>query len=470
MRSQAALEFLSTYGWAFLIILVMVGALASFGVLDPSRFVSDRCLVGSPFVCDTDKFLVTEEGFTFVIQSSMALQINSLEYEDNGVWRSCSEVQGSNIVVRGNKGISCSFDEGFDENKVSFRLGYSEIGGETFTRFVNGEIRVDRATFENAEFVDLSPEDCYFAGFNITHGTSMTFYQENIVPSDQSCVSEQRECQSGTLSGSFTYSSCYEATEETYFEFELVTGGYAIIGYNIDGGLDVVIPAIFQGEPVISLSINALRNKGITSVVLSENIQTIGTRAFMDNSLSSIVLPEGLEVIGSQAFRGNDLGGDIVFPSSLVSIGSGVFLDNNVFDNVFLSEGVVSLSGGFANGAGLSGVLFLPEGLEVIGINGFRGNNFVDVVFSSTLREFGTRAFMDNSLSSIVLPEGLEVIGSDGFRGNYINNISIGSNVNINSNVLSTGENTGFRGHYINEGQSAGVYLFDNGWSGPIID
>ena len=38
-RGQAALEFLTTYGWAFLVILVMIGALAYFGVLDPERFV-----------------------------------------------------------------------------------------------------------------------------------------------------------------------------------------------------------------------------------------------------------------------------------------------------------------------------------------------------------------------------------------------------------------------------------------------
>lgn len=50
-RGQAALEFLSTYGFAFLIILVMIGALAYFGVLDPQRFLPDRCQFGSEFGC-----------------------------------------------------------------------------------------------------------------------------------------------------------------------------------------------------------------------------------------------------------------------------------------------------------------------------------------------------------------------------------------------------------------------------------
>ena len=31
-KSQAALEFLTTYAWAFLVIIIMIGALAYFGV------------------------------------------------------------------------------------------------------------------------------------------------------------------------------------------------------------------------------------------------------------------------------------------------------------------------------------------------------------------------------------------------------------------------------------------------------
>ncbi|MCD6464228.1 hypothetical protein J7L02_01755 [Candidatus Woesearchaeota archaeon] len=50
-RSQAALEFLTTYGWAILVVLVMIGALAYFGVLNPSKFAQERCAGGSIFSC-----------------------------------------------------------------------------------------------------------------------------------------------------------------------------------------------------------------------------------------------------------------------------------------------------------------------------------------------------------------------------------------------------------------------------------
>ncbi len=52
-RSQGALEFLMTYGWAFLVIIIMITALAYFGILNPGRFLPDRCMFSSPFSCET---------------------------------------------------------------------------------------------------------------------------------------------------------------------------------------------------------------------------------------------------------------------------------------------------------------------------------------------------------------------------------------------------------------------------------
>ncbi len=45
-KSQAAMEFLMTYGWAILVVLVAIGALAYFGVLDSKvawKFLPQKC-------------------------------------------------------------------------------------------------------------------------------------------------------------------------------------------------------------------------------------------------------------------------------------------------------------------------------------------------------------------------------------------------------------------------------------------
>ena len=50
-KSQAAMEFLLTYGWAILVVLVAIGALSYFGVLSPDRFLPSKCIVPGGIVC-----------------------------------------------------------------------------------------------------------------------------------------------------------------------------------------------------------------------------------------------------------------------------------------------------------------------------------------------------------------------------------------------------------------------------------
>ena len=50
-RGQAALEFLMTYGWAILVVLVVIGALAYFGVLNPNILVPEKCTMATGLSC-----------------------------------------------------------------------------------------------------------------------------------------------------------------------------------------------------------------------------------------------------------------------------------------------------------------------------------------------------------------------------------------------------------------------------------
>ncbi len=51
-KAQAAMEFLMTYGWAILVVLVVIGALAYFGVLSPGRLLPDRCTLPPGVTCE----------------------------------------------------------------------------------------------------------------------------------------------------------------------------------------------------------------------------------------------------------------------------------------------------------------------------------------------------------------------------------------------------------------------------------
>jgi len=50
-KAQAAMEFLMTYGWAILVVLAAIAALAYFGVLSPDRFLPEKCTMPSGVAC-----------------------------------------------------------------------------------------------------------------------------------------------------------------------------------------------------------------------------------------------------------------------------------------------------------------------------------------------------------------------------------------------------------------------------------
>ena len=59
-RGQAAMEFLMTYGWAILAVILSIAALAYFGVLNPSRFLPESCTLFPGLACKD--FTITDDG------------------------------------------------------------------------------------------------------------------------------------------------------------------------------------------------------------------------------------------------------------------------------------------------------------------------------------------------------------------------------------------------------------------------
>jgi hypothetical protein len=52
-RAQSAMEYLMTYGWAILIIAIVLGALFSLGVFSGSSFVGTICIPASGYFCSS---------------------------------------------------------------------------------------------------------------------------------------------------------------------------------------------------------------------------------------------------------------------------------------------------------------------------------------------------------------------------------------------------------------------------------
>jgi uncharacterized protein (UPF0333 family) len=58
-KGQAAMEFLMTYGWAIVVVLAAIGALAYFGVLSPNKLLPDRTTFAAP-ISNVDNAVVTQ--------------------------------------------------------------------------------------------------------------------------------------------------------------------------------------------------------------------------------------------------------------------------------------------------------------------------------------------------------------------------------------------------------------------------
>ena len=78
-KSQAAMEFLMTYGWAILVVLAAIAALAYFGVLSPEKFLPEKCILAPGLACVSHKVEPTQ---TILILSNglgRTIIVNSLQ-------------------------------------------------------------------------------------------------------------------------------------------------------------------------------------------------------------------------------------------------------------------------------------------------------------------------------------------------------------------------------------------------------
>lgn len=75
-RAQAAMEFLMTYGWAILVVLAAIGALAYFGVLNPSRTLPRSCTIVPGMSCDD--FKITTNSLQLVLRNGMGDDASSV--------------------------------------------------------------------------------------------------------------------------------------------------------------------------------------------------------------------------------------------------------------------------------------------------------------------------------------------------------------------------------------------------------
>ena len=133
-------------------------------------------------------------------------------------------------------------------------------------------------------------------------------------------------------------SSDYETAglEVTTVEEEII-----ITGYNVDGGLDVVIPSMINGKKVVGIARNAFTSRGVVPTNISNTKKASvsylyntknksNIRRLLDVGglgITSVVIPSTVKSIGQSAFKNNKLT-EVTIPSSVTSIGDWAFAGN----------------------------------------------------------------------------------------------------------------------------------------------
>ncbi len=105
-RGQAALEYVVTYGWVFVGIALVLGALAYFGVLDPSQWSADRCYFGTQLSCEDALIDTSIDELSFYLRNNFGKNITVTDARilDNGqVTGTCTSCP---VMIRPSKGGS----------------------------------------------------------------------------------------------------------------------------------------------------------------------------------------------------------------------------------------------------------------------------------------------------------------------------------------------------------------------------
>ncbi|MFT4249888.1 MAG: hypothetical protein ACMXYD_00815 [Candidatus Woesearchaeota archaeon] len=142
-RAQAAMEFLMTYGWAILVVLAAIGALAYFGVLSPDQFVNERCTIGSDFQCNNELVSTDEATLSVINTQARAVTIHSISL-DGGCFDDVTVAIDETLTSRGESPVSTFACTGTQTNtagtlqELDIRISYSR-DGESINRTASGE-------------------------------------------------------------------------------------------------------------------------------------------------------------------------------------------------------------------------------------------------------------------------------------------------------------------------------------------
>jgi len=167
------MEFLMTYGWAILVVLVVIGALAYFGVLSPATLLPEKC--SFPVSVNCVDHAVEDLKITVILLNGAGRDMNIQDIDvssdalggvlvANRGRESCSTtgpnlpgpiiVELNSVLRNSQRGTfimeipdpavdsaDCTFrDTGRDKNRYNITVRYNWLDSKTLTHYLVGEL------------------------------------------------------------------------------------------------------------------------------------------------------------------------------------------------------------------------------------------------------------------------------------------------------------------------------------------
>ena len=358
--------------------------------------------------------------------------------------------------------------------------GYTCNGNSTNMECVKGEIPGSTETAvqyfgyeENAidEVIVKDKDKC------------ITFLKTNIYPEDDAntiCSGNKLKKDDWTLRDDVLQGNIPSSDYETA-GLEVTYGTY-ITGYNIEGGLDVVIPSMINGKKVVGIADNAFTSAGVTPTTISNtkkesasylyNKDRITTTPLVSGptisglGITSVIIPNTVKSIGGGAFFGNKLT-EVTIPSSVASIGDRAFIENQLTSLTIL-DGVTSI-GSYAFSGNKLTKLTIPGSVKNIGDSAFHSNKLTSITLSVGVTNIGSYAFSGNQLTNVLIPSSVDYIGERAFELTCVSSWSASSGCVIAGKYhneltkIVNKTNKAFDWGYIINGISSSEYTFITG-------
>ncbi|MBR9692584.1 hypothetical protein GOV07_01490 [Candidatus Woesearchaeota archaeon] len=120
-RGQAAMEFISSYGWALVVVLVSLSTLAYFGLFDTGRFIPNTCFFETGIDCVD--YRLNDGGLTFGFYNNFGRKLYDVNITVITNYGDCNESVYIGIVPNTERSPAVDFctDKTFP-GKVSGKL------------------------------------------------------------------------------------------------------------------------------------------------------------------------------------------------------------------------------------------------------------------------------------------------------------------------------------------------------------